>query len=105
MNLCNKFMLCLKPRYCIVLHAERQHPKQKLPAEASKLHSVNTVLHCVMSIVTLIAGGEGRTMSEYNKLLPSLSSVRIPVLQPITLMQIVRAFFNALISLCAVPMP
>lgn len=39
------------------------------------------------------------------KLLPSLSSAHIPVLQSITLMQMVRASFDALISLSAVPMP
>lgn len=91
--------------YCFVLHVERQHTKQKLSAEASRLNSVNIVLHCIMCVVTLIAGGEGRTMSEYNKLLPSLSSVHVPVLQPITLMLMVRASFDALISLHAVPMP
>jgi len=44
-------------------------------------------------------------MSEYYKLLPSFSSVHILVLQPITLMQMVRASFDALISLPAVPVP
>lgn len=58
-----------------------------------------------MCIVALIAGGEGRTMSECNKLLPSLSSVHIPVLQPIILMQMVRVSFDALISLPAVSVP
>lgn len=44
-------------------------------------------------------------MSEYNKLLAPLSFVYIPVLQPITLMQMVRASFDALISLPAAPVP
>lgn len=65
----------------------------------------NIILHCIMSIVALIVGGEGRTMSENNKLLASLSFVYIPVLQPITLMQMVRASFDALISLPAFPVP
>lgn len=91
--------------YCIVLHVERQHTKQKLSAGASRLNSVDIILHCITCIVALIAGGEGRTMSDYNKLLPSLSSVHIPVLQPVTLTQMVRASFDALISLPAVPMP
>lgn len=51
--------------YCFVLHVERQHTKQKLSAEASRLNSVNIVLHCIMCVVTLIAGGEGRTMRQH----------------------------------------
>lgn len=58
-----------------------------------------------MCIVALIAGGEGKTMSECNKLLPSLSSVHMPVLQPIILMQMERVSFDALISLPAVCVP
>lgn len=108
MNLGNEpmlFIAILSLWYCIVLHVERQQTKQKLSAGAGRLNSGNTILHCIMCIVALIAGGEGRTMSEYNKLLASLSFVYIPVLQPITLMQMVRASFDALISLPAVPVP
>lgn len=106
MNLCNEPMLfILSLWYSIVLHVERQHAKQKLSAGASRLNSDKIILHCIMCIVALIAGGEGRTMSESNKLPPSLSSVHNPVLQPITLMQMVRASFHALIGLPAVPLP
>lgn len=108
MNLGNEpmlFIAILSLWYCIVLHVERQQTKQKLSAGAGRLNSGNTILHCIMCIVALIAGGEGRTMSEYNKLRASLSFVYIPVLQPITLMQMVRASFDALISLPAVPVP
>lgn len=50
-----------------MLHVERQHTKEKLPAGASNQNSVNIILHCITHIVTLIAGGEGRTMSEYSE--------------------------------------